>query len=195
MSARPDRARPASPRLAPLAADELDEQQQRLVEPAKLLRDPPLHIFTTLVRHPALYRRTMALGNQFMFEGLLTPRQREVVILRVAVRTCSVYEYGQHVVIGQGSGLALDEIESMIDDEPAPTLSSLERSLVAMVDDLCAEDCVGDATWAALTSALDEQQVMEAVVLAGYYRMLAGLLNSAGVEVDDGIPRWPDADR
>lgn len=191
MAARPDRWRPPEPRLLPLTDAEMTDEQLSMIEPAKVLRDPPLNIFTTLVRHPKLYRRAMALGSQFMFEGLLTARQREVVILRVAARTCAVYEYGQHVEIGQGSGLTLEEIESLVFDELAPSLDATERALVEMVDDLCAEDCVGDATWKKLAEHFDEQQLMEAVVLAGYYRMLAGLLNSAGVALDDGISTWP----
>lgn len=194
MTARPDRERPARPRLEPLAMDEMDAQQAQLIEPSRTLRDPPLAIFRTLVRHPVLYRRAMALGSQFMFEGLLSHRQREVVILRVAVRTCSVYEYGQHVVIGQLSGLSSDEIAALVDERPAGEWAPVEQALVAMVDDLCSVDCVGDATWTALGAELDEKQVMEAIVLAGYYRMLAGLLNSAGVALDDGIPGWPDVE-
>jgi alkylhydroperoxidase family enzyme len=191
MPVRPDRERPATPRLAPLDDAAMTDEQRSMIEPAKVLRDPPLNIFTTLVRHPKLYRRAMALGSQFMFEGLLTPRQREVVILRVAGRTCAEYEYGQHVEIGQGSGLSLAEIESLVSDELAPSIDEVERALVAMVDDLCAEDCVSDSTWAALATHFDDRQIMEAIVLAGYYRLLAGLLNSCGVQLDEGITGWP----
>lgn len=169
------------------------EEQAALLEGTKVMRETPLNIFRTLVRHPKLYRRSMALGAEFMFGGRIDPRDREIVILRVAYRTRSVYEYGQHVVIGATAGLAPEEIADLAMERPSvETFSDAELALVAMADDLCDDDCVTDATWAALGVDRSDEEVMELLFLAGYYRMLAGFLNSAGVPLDPDIPGWPD---
>ena len=32
---------------------------------------------------------------------------------------------------------------------------------------------------------------MELIVVAGFYRLVSGFLNSAGVQLDSGVPSWP----
>jgi hypothetical protein len=62
-----------------------------------------------------------------------------------------------------------------------------------MVDELCSDDFVGDETWQALSSRWSEEQLLELLVLAGYYRLVSGLLNSAGVALEVRTPGWPAA--
>ena len=62
---------------------------------------------------------------------------------------------------------------------------------MALADDLCQEDCVSDATWAELAKTWTDAQLVELVVCAGFYRMVSGFLNSAGVQLDEGVPGWP----
>jgi 4-carboxymuconolactone decarboxylase len=51
---------------------------------------------------------------------------------------------------------------------------------------------VSDPTWTALSQHFDDEQMVELLVLAGYYRMISGFLNSAGVQLDEGVPGWPE---
>lgn len=53
-----------------------------------------------------------------------------------------------------------------------------------MVDD----HRITDAPWAALAARLDEHQLIELPMLVGHYVMLAGVLNSLGVEPDARLP-------
>ena len=64
----------------------------------------------------------MALGTELLIKGHLPARVREVVILRVAWRTGSVYEWGQHVRIGRDSGLDDDEIAGLATEAAAVDL-------------------------------------------------------------------------
>jgi 4-carboxymuconolactone decarboxylase len=50
---------------------------------------------------------------------------------------------------------------------------------------------VDAATWDGLSATYDEAQLLEAVLLVGFYRMLAGLVNTIGVEREPGVPGWP----
>jgi hypothetical protein len=60
-----------------------------------------------------------------------------------------------------------------------------------MADDLSTDDCVSDATWAALSTRWSEAELVELLVVAGFYRLVSGFLNSAGVQLDDGVPGFP----
>ena len=48
-----------------------------------------------------------------------------------------------------------------------------------------------DATWSDLARRWDDAQLVELLVVAGFYRLVSGFLNSTGVQLDDGIPGFP----
>ena len=167
---------PVAPRIAPLPAT-----------------DPPtLNIFRTLRRNRDLYKGFLALGGHLLRADALPAREREIVILRAGWQSGSEYEFGQHTVIGQLAGLSDEEIARLADAAEGEW-SEDDRALVAMVDELCAENLVSEATWQALSARWSEEQLLELLVLAGFYRLVSGLLNSAGVALEASTPGWPDA--
>jgi hypothetical protein len=101
-----------------------------------------------------------------------------------------VYEFGQHTVIGLAAGLTEEEISRLTNDG-LEGWSPDDRALVAMADDLHADDKVADPTWTVLAGRWNETELVELLVLAGFYRLISGFLNSAGVELDPGTPGWP----
>ncbi len=64
-------------------------------------------------------------------------------------------------------------------------------AVLQMVDDLYADDFVTDTTWRDLSEHFSHEDIMAMMVLSGAYRMHAGVLNSFGVQLDEGIPTWP----
>ena len=154
--------------------------------------EQPLNIFATLAHNPGLLRRQNQFGGRFLFRGSIDERAREIVILRSAYRSRSVYEFGQHTIIGERCGLRPDEIARLARSDVGEGWSPAERRLITMVDELSDDDCVTDETWAGLRADYDDGQLVEVLLLPGYYRMIAGFLNSAGVELEDDAPGWPD---
>ena len=150
----------------------------------------PLNLFLTFAKNPALATAFTTLGAHLLRDGLVPAREREIVILRVGWRCRSVYEFSQHTVIGRSVGLTAAEVAA-IASETGGGWSAADAALLLLADELCADDVVGDATWAALAQRFDEQALMELLVLAGYYRLVSGFLNSAGVELEPGAPGWP----
>lgn len=152
--------------------------------------DRPLNIFATLAHAPKMLDSVLRMGGFLLSGKGVPPREREIVVLRVGWRAGSVYEFGQHTVIGRRVGLSDEEIARL-------TVDSLDgwdegdRLLVAMADDLHADDKVADATWSGLAERYDEALLVELLVLAGFYRLISGFLNSARVELDPGVPGWP----
>jgi alkylhydroperoxidase family enzyme len=151
-----------------------------------------LNIFRTMAKHRPLAERVSRFGGYLLFKGLLPARERELVILRVGWRSDSVYEFGQHTVMGTSAGLTADEIERLA-VEGLDGWTEGDQALIAMADELCAGNTVTDTTWASLALRWSEQELMELLVLAGFYRMISGFLNSVGVQLDPGTPGWPDS--
>ena len=90
--------RMTTPRIQPLADDQLDADAKALLAPiAKGGR--VLNIFRTLANHSALARRWMVFANHILGKSTLPLKERELVILRIGYLCQSGYEWGQHVVI------------------------------------------------------------------------------------------------
>ena len=177
---------PDTPRLAPTTEADWDERTAELM--AQL---GGLNIFRTLAHHPQLLRRWLGFGGHVLMGSTLDPRTRELVILRVGWRCHCDYEFGQHTVIGKRCGLTAEEIVALTRSPYDHPWSAEDRALIALADDLAADDCVGNGTWLALATQWSEAELVELLVLAGYYRLVSGFLTSAGVQLDDGIPGFP----
>jgi alkylhydroperoxidase family enzyme len=186
MADAPDR--PDTPRIPPL--DDPGEEVIALYERAGL-RAPdgrPLNIFATVAHHPALLKRWLVFATHVLSKNTLTPRDRELVILRVGVRCRSRYEFGQHHVIAQRCDLSVEEIERVQDGPDHPAWSAHDAALLRAVDELHDDGCIADATWATLAATLDIEQLLDVLFTAGNYHLVSFVLNSCGVELDDGIP-------
>jgi 4-carboxymuconolactone decarboxylase len=169
------------PRIPPVA--EPDEEQAALL--AKTLRGPggeALNVFATLAHRPQLLRRFNGLGGYFFTGSGISERDRELVILRVGELAGSAYEVAQHRWIAARSGLSDAEIEAAIDPSRSHDWSPADAALLAFAGELVATGTVYDETWAAVE--YPDEQRMELAMLVGFYRMLAGVLNAIGVEVE-----------
>ena len=142
------------------------------------------NVFATFAHHPALMHHFNALGGQLLFHGALSVRERELVILRVAARTHCDYELFHHERIARGVGLSDDEIEQVT----APEAPTELRVLTDVVDQLIATFDVNDQAWQAASARWSEPELIELIVMAGFYTALAGFLNSARIQIDTDSP-------
>jgi 4-carboxymuconolactone decarboxylase len=183
--------RPTSARIEPLT--ELTGDAAELA--GTLITGPdgkPINIFATLAKHPKMAKRFNLFGGFLLNKGLVPAREREIVILRVGWNARSVYEFGQHTVIGRNSGLSDADIRALATADPSGApWSADDRALIDLADDLCRDDCVSDDTFNRLRTRWSEAETMELIVVAGFYRLVSGFLNSTGVQLDPGVPSWP----
>ena len=151
-------------------------------------RPKGLNILGTLAQHPALARAYNTFNGHVLFASTISPRQRELLVLRVAaLRQCD-YEWAQHVIQGADAGLTDDEIARIDAGADAAGWAPLDRALVAAAEELVRDAVIGDETWAALASELDDQQLMDVVFTVGAYDALAMAMRSFGVALDDDLP-------
>lgn len=154
-------------------------------------RDPSrpkgLNVLGLFAHHPALATAFHTFNGHILFASTLTPRQRELLVLRVAAVRAATYEWTQHVVLAGDAGIDADEIERIRQGPASEGWSDLERGLLAAVDELVADARIGDATWATLAAQLDEQQLLDVVFTVGAYDALAMVLRSFDVELDDDL--------
>ena len=100
----------------------------------------------------------------------------------------SEYEWGQHVVIGRAAGLSDDEIQRVQAGPDDPEWDAFDATLLRAADELHADACLTDVTWAALAARYGERQLIELPMLVGQYHLVAFTLNSLGVQREPGVP-------
>jgi alkylhydroperoxidase family enzyme len=175
-------------RIEPLAADDATAQKSTVGSDRNSGR--PLNIFLTLAKNPPLFEVFTKFGSHLLFKGEVPAREREIVILRVGWQSQSEYEFGQHTVIGKQAGLTDEEVTRLA-RSGTKGWNDADAALVRLADELCTDNCVSDDTWHALSESWSEPQLLELLMLAGYYRLVSGVLNSAGVSLEPATPGWP----
>ena len=142
----------------------------------------PLRVFTTLGRHPRLFRTWLRFSATLMLRGDLPAADRELVTLRTAWRCGSWYEWAQHARLARRAGLGDDDVARVANGAAAPGWAPRQRLLLRATDELHDVRVISDHTWRALAAELTDRQLIELCLLVGHYEMLAMALNSLGVE-------------
>ncbi len=152
-------------------------------------RPRALNALGTLAHHPELARAFNTFNGHILYTSTLSPRQRELLVLRVAALRASDYEWAQHMVLAADVGLTDDEIGDIALGPEAPGWSPLDRAMLSAAEELVREGMVSEPTWQALAGQLDTKQLMDLVFTVGTYEILAMAFRSFGVELDDDLRR------
>jgi 4-carboxymuconolactone decarboxylase len=185
----------SQPRIAPLAPPYLPEIDAALR--AMMPRNspvPPLRLFRTLVHDPRLAEAMTALGRFVLgHDGALDLRDRELVIDRVCARCGCEYEWGVHVTTyGARAGLSPAQLDATVTgDAESPLWSEREALLVRLVDELHETARVSEGLWAQLVRHWTTAQLLELLLLAGWYHAISFLGNGACVEPEEWAARFP----
>ncbi len=179
------------PRIAPVPEPEWTAEQRKVLEPF-VAQDRLYNIFTTLARNPKALRAFLAWGGYTLNQSNLNPREREIVILRTGFLCKSGYEWAQHVRIGKQAGLTDGEIANIKLGPDANGWSAQDAALLRAADELHRTHFISDVTWNALCGFLSEPERMDVVFLAGQYTQVSMILNTFGVQLDEGLLPDPD---
>jgi alkylhydroperoxidase family enzyme len=182
------------PRIPPLPPEEWSGDVKRILDAVPPGIDRRLgdnNIFPTFARHPDLFRAWLPFGGFLLTAGKLSGRDRELLILRTAVRTGSSYEWGQHVRISLDGGIEREAIDRVLEGPDAEGWTPHEAGLLRAADELHDDSRISDVTWKTLAETYDTEQLMEATMVVGHYHMVAFALNSFGVELDEGLEPLP----
>lgn len=151
---------------------------------------PPLLLTRVLQRHPALADRVRQLGEGLYVDGQLDGRARTIVILRTCAAIGSAYEWGgQAAFWGPLTGVAPEEADALATGDG--DWSALDGALIDAVDELEASGTLDEASWRALREHLTDEQVIEVVVVHGWYRLIATMCNALDLGLEDWMRPWP----
>ena len=152
----------------------------------------PLLLFRTLVVNQELADRMRPLGAGLLGRGRLSTRERELVIDRACARAGAEYEWGVHVAaFGAAAGLSEAELDATAAGSSVDFADPADALLVALVDELHDTATVSEPLWARLAERYPPATLLELLILAGWYRLLAGVINAVGVDLEPWAARFP----
>jgi 4-carboxymuconolactone decarboxylase len=186
------------PRLTPVQPP-YDEDVGRLL--GKLMPPDapfdPLLLFRVLAIHRDLADRMRPMASGLLNKGLLPARDREVLIERTTARAGAEYEWGVHaVVFGPSVGLdqaTLDALATRPAD--APVFDARTRVLVRAADELADAGQLTGETWHELAVLFEPAQLLELIILCGWYRMLSTVITSARLPLEPWAARFPPSEQ
>lgn len=150
---------------------------------------PPIALFRVLAHNPRVLSRFR--GGRLLDPGLLSMRERELLILRVC-RLCDCeYEWGIHVsVFAQMAGLSEEDLRATVETPSAGPLSRRERLMLAAARELVVSQRLTAPTAADLRLELEPAEIVEVIALVGRYMWVAMVANTAALPLEPGARRW-----
>jgi alkylhydroperoxidase family enzyme len=176
----------AQPRIAPLPDSQWTDAQRAVVArfgPA----GRETNALRVYLRHPVLAENVLPFERYISTESTLSPRHRELLILRTAALCRSEYVWAQHAATARAAGLTGADLARIAAGPDAPDWDPFEAVLLRAADELYVDSFVSDRTWRALTARYDTRQAIDAVFTVAEFTMVAGTVNSLRVAVDEGL--------
>ena len=120
-----------------------------------------------------------------MTQGTLAPRERELVILRIAAQMRSQYELAHHSSLARMVGLTASEVVALSQPLDRHAWGDTDLQLLAFVDELYSLEDVSDQTWRMLEDRFAPAELMELIFLVCFYRTLATFVRAVRIQLDE----------
>jgi 4-carboxymuconolactone decarboxylase len=152
-----------------------------------------LKIFRTFAVHDDLAPRTGVLGAGLLSHPRVTPREREIVIHRMTALCGAEYEWGVHAtLLGRPLGFTDEHIWALVRGDAAyPIWDERESLLIRLADEIHSTTNISAALWDELVKHWKNDQLLELVITAGWYRTVSLVVNVSGVELEEWAERFP----
>jgi alkylhydroperoxidase family enzyme len=177
-------------RIAPLEppyAPEIRSQFDAIMPPGI----PPLVLFRTVATSARAYKKFR--NASLLDRGLLTLREREIVIDRTCALTRCEYEWGVHVTIFAGPARLTDEQvrATVLGAADAACWTEAEQALIAAVDALHHHATWSGNEFEALKAHYSDEKILEIIQLCGFYRTVSYFANALDLPLEPNTARFP----
>ena len=171
----------AKTRIPPVLPENFSPEQQAVAEGLE-----NFNFARVMVHHPDLYRVYIPFAEKLMAGSILSPREREIVILRTLALCGETYDAPHHRHIARQIGMTEGEIDAAAAGQNKH-LSPCEQVLVAAAEELVSRHLVSEDTWSLLQQHFSRRQLMEIVFLVGNYTTMAMATNTFGIPLEEGF--------
>lgn len=163
-----------------------DPDPKSLPEPIQQILGalPDLGLFRQLSHAPGILPQWLTMGGALLSNLSLSPTLRELIILQVAASTRCRYEEIQHVAIAKQVGVSDGQINAVVDQKLDDPSICEEAPILRAIDHLIRQHSLTETEFASIRETLDEHQIIELLVVVGWYHSIALLVGAIDLAPD-----------
>lgn len=174
-------------RVPDLPLEDLTPEQRRIHEEIAgtrggVVRGP----FALWLRQPALADRANQFGNALRLNGKLDKRLFELMVLTVARHWSAQYEWFAHEQAALQAGLVPEVVAAVRDRRVPELVRDDERLVYEIVTELLVTRTLSQRSYDRAVGLLGLDLLIELITAAGFYTMVAMMLNAFDAPVPGG---------
>lgn len=153
-----------------------------------------LNLHRVLAHSPEMLSDWLPWAERVLRGNSLDERAREIVILRVAARWQSDYEWGMHASLARRIGMSEADLHAVVAGPDDPHWSAREATLLAATDQVLDRRPVDDRLWGVLAETYSSRQLVDFMMTIAEFSLVAMMLTSFRIPLEDrpGLPRLAD---
>ncbi|MGH8618957.1 MAG: carboxymuconolactone decarboxylase family protein [Burkholderiales bacterium] len=176
-------------RLGKIAPEQYTEAQKKVAAainagPRGEVRGP----FGVLMRSPGLANPIQQVGEYLRYQCPLDRRVAELATLIAARHWTQQYEWQAHYTHAMTAGLKSAIADAIAEGRRPTGMAEDEEIVYDLLNEGLHNKSVCDATYARAAAKFGEQGTIDLLAIAGYYAMLALILNVARTALPGGKP-------
>lgn len=184
-------------RMSRIAPENMTEAQRQAA--AELAAGPRGEVrgpFNVLLRSPELMSPVQKVGEYLRFRCQLDRRIAEMATLIAARHWTQLYEWNAHHPLALKAGLKAEIAQAIAEGRRPAGMAEDEEIVYDTLTEALHNKSVSDVTYERAVKRFGEQKMVDLLAIAGYYSMLAMLLNVARTQLPEGrqpgMPHFPD---
>ena len=166
-------------RLSAVRREDLSADTRQILEAL-----PDLRLFGVIARAESVLPSWLMMGGSLLTGLSISPQVRELVILQVAATTGCRYERVQHEAIARGVGVPDDQIAAVSNQRLDADCITDHRGMLESINRLVQTHSLTPGEYATLSSAFDERQLVEVLIVVGWYLAIALLAGAVDLDID-----------
>jgi alkylhydroperoxidase family enzyme len=148
----------------------------------------PANIFNMMAHAETCVKPVMKLGGTLLGKLELDAGLRELCLLHAVKLAGGEYEWVQHVPIARDLGCTEAQVAALERGEDAAScFDAREKAALRFTREVVIDVKASQAALAEVRRHLSDREVVELILMAGFYVMLARLTESLGVETETPI--------
>ena len=145
----------------------------------------PANIFNMMAHAETCLKPVMKLGGTLLGKLKLDARLRELCLLHAVKLEGGDYEWLQHVPIAIDLGATQAQVDALAKgDDAAACFSASEKAALRFTREVVVDARASEAALAEVRRHLSEREIVELILMTGFYITLARLTETLGVEND-----------
>ena len=168
-----------------LEKDEADPMVAQIFQKVEDSGNEVINLLKALAHSPKICRDWNRMGVTLLMKGDLSPKLRELAILRVGDLAKSIYEWTKHVPIALMAGASQEQVDALPLWKDAGCFDEKERAILQYTDEVALNIRASDETFSRITEFLSQKEIVELTTTIGFYGMVSRTLEALQIELED----------